>query len=502
LGKPIVKPRISVDEMQREVKRASPSTFKARAMAGLASARTVTRWLADHELWLLVALAPPLVLPELMPRRLIVVAALALLTLPWLARLVARGQLTRPSPLNLPVLLLVLWLPLSLYASVDLTFSLPKLTGILFGITICYAAINSIHNRRDLWRWTGLLMLIGVGIASVSLVATDWSGKFPFLTSVLSRLPRLLTQVPHVLYKGGIHPNEVGGTMALFVPFAWALAWERLSIFVRQPHGPLVPSYPNPRHTGVKEHVLPSLEGKEAIPGDRFQVNLLALGSTLTLFAALLVFSQSRSALFGVAVALLVWWAVRSRWVRLGLVVVILAGAVTLYYFGPERIGHAAFDTGEAAFSTGTLDFAGRVEVWQRAVYMIQDFPYTGIGLNTFPLVADTLYPLFLIGPDARIPHAHNLLLQTAVDLGLPSLVSFIAVLSTFFIMTWRSYRYSADPALKALTLGLGCGMLAHQLYGLTDAVALGAKPGVVLWLFLGLMAGVYHVTLSPESTR
>jgi O-antigen ligase len=432
--------------------------------------RAVANWLADHELWLLAVVAPPLVLPELMPGRLIVGAALALLTIPWLARLVARGRLSRPSPLDLPVLLLVLWLPLNLYASVDLKLSLPKLTGILFGVALCYAAINGIHDRRGLSRWTDLMVLAGIGMASVSLVATDWGEKFPFLASILSQLPRLLTQVPHVLYTGGIHPNEVGGAMALFVPLAWALAWERLGVFVRRPHTAVV------------------------------SVNLLALALALMLFVLLLVFSQSRSALFGVGMALLVWGAVRSRWVRVGLVVVIVAGAVSLFYLGPERIGAAAFDTGDAALSVRTLNFAGRVEVWQRAVYMIQDFPYTGIGLNTFPLVTDVLYPLFLIGPDARVPHAHNFLLQTAVDLGLPSLVSVIAVLSIFFTMAWRSYSRAADPSLKALILGLGCGMLAHQIYGLTDAVTLGAKPGAVLWLFLGLMAAAYRWSVEREA--
>ena len=48
---------------------------------------------------------------------------------------------------------------------------------------------------------------------------------------------------------------------------------------------------------------------------------------------------------------------------------------------------------------------------------MIQDFPFSGIGAGTFESVANVLYPFFLAGPDAKIPHAHNLLLQVAVIL-------------------------------------------------------------------------------------
>lgn len=40
--------------------------------------------------------------------------------------------------------------------------------------------------------------------------------------------------------------------------------------------------------------------------------------------------------------------------------------------------------------------------------------------------------------------------------------------------------------------MGLACGMLAHQVFGLTDAFLLGTKPGVVMWVFMGLIAALY----------
>jgi hypothetical protein len=43
------------------------------------------------------------------------------------------------------------------------------------------------------------------------------------------------------------------------------------------------------------------------------------------------------------------------------------------------------------------------------------------------------------------------------------------------------------------LALGLGGGLLAHLLYGLMDAVALGAKPGVLFWMLLGLIVGLHR---------
>jgi hypothetical protein len=40
--------------------------------------------------------------------------------------------------------------------------------------------------------------------------------------------------------------------------------------------------------------------------------------------------------------------------------------------------------------------------------------------------------------------------------------------------------------------------MLAHQIFGLTDAFLLGTKPGVVMWLIMGLITGLY-LKLAPE---
>ena len=52
------------------------------------------------------------------------------------------------------------------------------------------------------------------------------------------------------------------------------------------------------------------------------------------------------------------------------------------------------------------------------------------------------------------------------------------------------------------MVLGLGGGLLAHAIYGLTDAVALGAKPGILFWMLLGLVAGLYLQTnLNPRSS-
>jgi O-antigen ligase len=122
---------------------------------------------------------------------------------------------------------------------------------------------------------------------------------------------------------------------------------------------------------------------------------------------------------------------------------------------------------------------------------MIQDFPFTGIGMGTFGSVAQTLYPFFGTNANVFVPHAHNNLLTVAVDLGIPGLVLYVALLSCFAFTARNAYQ-RVDKPLRMLIVGLACGMLAHQVFGITDAFMLGTKLGVVLWVFFGLVAALY----------
>jgi putative inorganic carbon (hco3(-)) transporter len=204
---------------------------------------------------------------------------------------------------------------------------------------------------------------------------------------------------------------------------------------------------------------------------------------------------------------------VSSRW-RKGLVVGAIVGLVAV---GGVVWGGTARSSGAQGDSPLSLDKVdGRVEVWSRAIYGIEDFPLTGMGLNTFRHVLPVLYPLFSIGPEVDLGHAHNEFLQAALDLGLPGLIAFIALYLGAFTMVGHIWRAPIDlptghapddqppgrrpdraAERRTFALGLGGALLAHLVYGLTDAIALGAKPGLVFWLVLGLIAGLFEQTCS-----
>jgi len=431
-----------------------------------AGTRRVLRWmmkaLVGVEVCLLMLLYVVLVFSDRIP-----IAGLAALCLIWIARWVTTGTLSARTPMDMPVLAILILVPVSLYASVDWTLSLPKVYGIILGVALFYALVNWIHTTREVWLAALLVVLTSVAFALLGLVGTDWSeSKLFALPQIYGRLPHLIRGIPRSL-GGGFHPNGIGGTLIFFVPVLVSLLLASRDLKCTQ---------------CVANNLL--LRVWRA-----WHPHILAGCLLLTLFT--LILTKSRASFIGVAVGLLalgIWWDRRFLW---AIPATALGLFVAVQVWGREALAEFALriDTVGGGI-TGTIQ--GRMEVWQRAIYMIQDFPYTGIGIGTFDKVANAMYPFFILGPDAKVTHAHNTLLEAGVDLGIPGLVAYVALLACFAFAAWRVYHTLSDRPLQALIVGLACGMLAHQVFGLTDAFLLGTKPGMVMWAFLGLVAALY----------
>jgi tetratricopeptide (TPR) repeat protein len=162
----------------------------------------------------------------------------------------------------------------------------------------------------------------------------------------------------------------------------------------------------------------------------------------------------------------------------------VLLGAAVLGVLGLDQVVEQLT---EESSTSAAVSLASRVEMWQRGLLMLLDMPLTGIGLNTFPLLLRDYYtPVRFYGLAQQLmPHAHDLYLQTALDVGLIGLAAFLVLMARVLAAGRRAL---AVPTLGAPAVGLLLGLLAHGLYSLTDAVTLGAKPGGVLWAVCGLL--------------
>jgi O-antigen ligase len=388
-----------------------------------------------------VALSAPLLM---FPNRFSLLA-LVLLPAVGLLRLAIEGGGQARSRADWPLIGLILMTSVSLYPSIDLSLSRPKLYGLILGFAVFRLVVERLRVSWGTPIFTAFQIAGGVGVAIVGFVGTDWlTVKVPVLAPIYNRLPHLIHGVTTSsgATQSGFQPNEVAGTLALLFPLAIAIVlWE----------------------------------------SRRWLRVLAGLGALV--MATTLALTFSRSGLLGTAIAMV--FLLVLRWPRLifAVPVVILATAIAIWRIGLDRVGTWLLALPTAADASGKA--AGRLELWNRAFYMIQDFPFTGIGLNTFPVVVGVLYPLVVNDPDVPVPHAHDFLLQVAIDLGLPGLICFLLLLAAAAIGLVRAWK-TRQGWERGLVAGIAAGLVGHLIFGLTDAVTLGAKPGVFLWSMLG----------------
>lgn len=353
----------------------------------------------------------------------------------WAVRWLGSGRWSVRTALDWGVaVLVVLALPAALWISPDLSSSVAVAARLLLSIGLLYAVANSAVQG---WRFlAAVAVAVGGGAA---LAALGLVGAIRPAGQVID-LPQALVQLS-VPFQ--IHANVLATSLAAVLPVAAALTvW------------------------GLPSTWPPS-------------VRPLAGLATLVMATALLL-TQSRGAMVGLAVAGAVMLGVRWRRLRWPVGVAVAVGVAVLALLNATQPG---------GWSAG---LAGRQEVWRRALVAIADFPYTGIGMGLFDQVVPILYPYFLLGagPVAQASHAHNLFLQVAVDLGLPGLVGYLAVLLAaggLLAWLWRG----GDGGDRPLVWGLIGSLVAVTAHGQLDAAAWSSKASPLLWLLLGLIAAL-----------
>jgi putative inorganic carbon (HCO3(-)) transporter len=393
-----------------------------------------------------------LVIGSIAVERLLPIALVAAIGF-WLVRGLACGRLTVRTPGDWAVVLLLVMIPITLWAT-----ALPEVTRIealrlLLGLALYYAVVNWTHSS---WR----LVLVVAGLVTAGLALAALAPLLGGLPAASGLLPAGLSRIGQRL-SSAVNPNVIAGTLAVLAPLAIALSL-----------------FPLPRRASA--------------------ARALGLFAALAMIGATAL-TGSRGAWMGLAAAILVLIALRWRWGWLAGLLAVVGGALALWRIGPQQIA-------EMLVASQALGGAEqRLEIWSRALYMLQDFPFTGIGMGTFRQVANLLYPFFLAAPNADIPHAHNIFLQVGVDLGLPGLIAWLALLLLVIACAWLGYRRSRERGDVVLT-GLSTGLLASQaaliVHGLTDAATWGTRPAAVLWAIWGLAVAAFMLTSKQEDLR
>jgi putative inorganic carbon (HCO3(-)) transporter len=404
--------------------------------------RKVAAYLAEIEIWP-VGLA---VLASMAATRLLPVAIGVALAF-WLIRWVACGRPGVRTPADWGIALLLLMAPVALWVSNYPEKTVPQVYRLLTGIALYYAVVNWASTTGRVRLLVFAVISAGLFLALSAPASVEWAaGKLAFIpATVYNRFILLVSDT--------IHPNVLAGNIVILLPFALALilfAWRSLTWLYR-----------------------------------------LAAAAALLCITAVLFLTQSRGAWIALAAALIAMLLLRFRrgWVFLVLAAAIGAAAV-------NRLGMKdILDMSTASGTVGTLE--GRLEIWSRAIDMIRDFPFTGIGMGAFEDLAHHMYPFFYYA-DQSVPHTHNLFLQVAVDLGLPGLVAWLSVFLLVMAAAWRVFqrgRLLNDGWEAGLGAGLLCSQLALAVHGLTDAITWGmVRPAPLIWVLWGLAIAARRV--------
>jgi hypothetical protein len=348
--------------------------------------------------------------------------------------------------MDVPIILLLIMTGVSLIPSVALDLSLNRMSIIILGVALFYGMANGLHSERHIHYLGMVLVLVGLSVAVVGFLGTDWE------IGALIEVPALYGRLPGPAIRG-------------------------------LPGSGVIEEYDliNPRVTAGALAILLPVPLAYLVFGQGRKLRLLS-GCTALGMAGVLLLTQAPQGLLGLAAALFLiglWW---SRWFLVSIPLV-LGGL-----FMAARV--AAAQQGPLAWmSPETIDILqfgiqSRLANGARGLGMIRDMPYTGVGLNTFPVI-DGLYSFGA----SHAEHAHNLFIQSAVDLGMLGFIALLALLAAFAYTVAHAYRASRSRNQRALLVGICGAIVAWLTYGLMDSITLGHKPGLAIWAALGVAA-------------
>jgi putative inorganic carbon (HCO3(-)) transporter len=344
---------------------------------------------------------------------------------------------------------------LSLAAVFDMEMSFPKIAGLILGIAFYYGAVQYTRDYdAGEYHLLGLILVSGTGMAVIALLTNLQSPPFAFINPLLGLLPAPFSSLPDIL-GAEVNPNETAGVLGWLLPLLLAAVFGFWRPMWRS--------------------------GRWSL---RFLQVLLA--AMLLLTAVLLLTTRSRGGILSVVIAFLLMLAIRYRWGRWFLLAMMI-GTVALGFI--LDLGNLFVGTAQTASDFG---LQGRLEIWSRALYGLADFPFTGMGMNGFRQVVHILYPLFSVSPTFDLGHAHNHLLQAGLDLGVFGLIAYLSIWLLSAALLWIGWKDVRRHTDRVLVIGLSGSLAAGWSFGVFDAIALGARPGFLWWLLIGLLASTF----------
>jgi putative inorganic carbon (hco3(-)) transporter len=350
------------------------------------------------------------------------------------------------TPLNGLVLLYLVLTLIAFLVSPLPQRSLPYLIQAAGGTAFFLFAYGWLNSPARLRRLLWALVLGGGALAAVGLFLVEWPAQYLFdLRPFLTHLPRLSTTF-------SIHSNAMAG--ALLPLFCLACG-----IWQLKPSG--------------------------------WQRALLI--AALFFMSLMLLLTQSRNAWLSLLVAWVayrLWGRFRFSFLAIGLGLLIVL-PFTINLLSPAGLAHLErsvvfVDDLTKAGETDEPSWLSRLEIWRVAGQTFADYPVLGTGLHTFEAVSRANYVYTVVEPAFNFTHAHNLFLQTAVNLGV---IGLLTLLSLWAVALQGLWQRQPQLVLNGVdwTAVVGAAFIGSLWFNLFDLLAWEMKAGVFIWLLLAV---------------
>lgn len=202
----------------------------------------------------------------------------------------------------------------------------------------------------------------------------------------------------------------------------------------------------------------------------------------LTVFC--LTLTYARGACLSIGLVIAIYGLLYNRKVLLGLIilaVILLCSDATLV------------DRMTSVFTKMDTSSEMRLAFWESTIAMILDHPLLGIGWGSYFMVYPN-YDYYMQGEYIKIVHAHNMYLNFMAEIGLFGFVSYMVY---YFGVIYKAFQMQAgkltksNALSKSLLLGIGLGLSALALNGLTDYVMFNTELSMLVWLFSGIVVTI-----------
>jgi O-antigen ligase len=349
-----------------------------------------------------------------------------------------------PLPFSAPLgwaVALFLWTLVSLFSAIDETLAIKVLFSLLGGIVCSTVVLAGCRDMHDLRLLLGAFVMSGVVIGLITFTEGRAAGglttEFGGSEIVSGRLEGAFDS-----------PNQLGAFCALMIPVCAGLIF-----------------------------------------GARTTRWRFFAGIALLILLVTMMLSLSRGAWVGVAVALLLMLTLLREARRL---LVILAVPLALAGFFVWSLGPTKTDVkvvGERARAITVLSpYDDRRVIYKEAFREIRENPVLGVGPGGFPVASTRV-----VSESATLSyaHAHNLYLNWAAEVGLPSVIlilGFAGALGLAARTAVRGARARGDMADRAIVIGIAAALLTVLAQGFFDYVIPNPVVYTAFWTLVGAL--------------